>query len=97
MPIIMVMEWSGVTRAQYEQVRNELDWVAHKPAGGRLHAAGFTDDGLRVVDIWDSAEAFGRFAEEKLQRATRSAGITTAPKVSMFPAAYLDLLAYREA
>ena len=70
MPILMVHDSPGGTQEQYEQVAERLtggrglnqpsDW----PVGGLLsHAAGPTDSGWRVVDVWESEEAFQRFGE----------------------------------
>ena len=70
MPVLMVHDSPGGTREQYEQVVARLtdgrgfesldDW----PVTGILsHVAGPTDNGWRVVDIWESEEAFQRFGE----------------------------------
>ena len=70
MPILMVHDSPGGTQEQYEQVAARLtggrglhslsDWSD----GGILsHAAGPTDNGFRVVDVWESEEAFQRFGE----------------------------------
>jgi len=70
MPILMVHDSPGGTQEQYEQVAARLtegrglnslsDWSG----GGILsHAAGPTDNGFRVVDVWESEEAFQRFGE----------------------------------
>ena len=70
MPILMVHDSPGGTQEQYEQTVARLsdgrglnslgDW----PVDGILsHAAGPTDTGWRVVDVWESAEAFERFGQ----------------------------------
>lgn len=69
MPIVMVHDSPGVTQEQYEQVAARLsdgrgltlsDW----PVEGILsHTAGPTGDGWRVIDVWESEEAFQRFGE----------------------------------
>ncbi len=70
MPVLMVHDSPGGTQAQYDQVAARLtdgqglnslsDWSA----GGILsHAAGPTENGFRVVDVWESEEAFQRFGE----------------------------------
>ena len=38
--------------------------VVAKPAGLIVHAAGPTDDGFRIVGMWESEEAWVRFAEQ---------------------------------
>ena len=40
-----------------------------------LHSAGEGPNGFRVVDIWESQEAFDSFLNERLMPATREAGI----------------------
>lgn len=70
MPVVMVHDSPGVTQEQYEQVGARLtdgrglkslsDW----PVDGILsHSAGPTADGWRVIDVWESEEAFQRFGE----------------------------------
>lgn len=34
------------------------------PSGLILHAAGRTDEGFRIVEIWESEDAWRRFADE---------------------------------
>jgi hypothetical protein len=51
------------------------DW----PVGGVLcHIAGPTNDGWRVVDVWESEEAFQAFGE-KLMPAMQAAGVDAHP------------------
>lgn len=69
MPVVAVFE--GVTQQQYDDSVRELtggkdrlesasDW----PVEGLLtHVAGQGPSGFRVVDVWESEEALGRFAE----------------------------------
>ncbi len=82
MPIIIVVDYPGVTQAQYERVTNSLtggrglvktpsDW----PVPGLVsHAAGPTPTGWFVTDVWESKEAFQRFGE-KLKPALQEAGM----------------------
>ena len=48
--------------------------VLDKPAGLVVHAAGPTDEGFRIVALWESEEAWQRFAER-----VRSAEVPSAP------------------
>jgi hypothetical protein len=71
-PVVAVFE--GVTQNQYEEsvqkltggkdrVESPADW----PVEGLLaHIAGQGPNGFRVVDVWESEEAFGRFGETLL-------------------------------
>ncbi len=54
------------------------------PANAISHWVAKTDDGLRVVDVWESREAFDRYAEEKIGPYTREAGFTEAPEMRFY-------------
>ena len=70
MAVLVVHDSPGGTREQYEAVADRLtggrgfesleDW----PVEGILsHVAGPTDEGWRVIDVWESEHAFQRFGE----------------------------------
>ena len=68
MPVLMIHESPGGTREQYEEVGRRLtdgkglNSLESWPAEGVLsHVAGPTDSGWRVIDVWESEEAFQRF------------------------------------
>jgi len=81
MATVMVMEWPEVTKEQYEQVRREVKWETDVPSGAKFHVAWFGDDGLHVLDLWDSAEQFQEFAATRLTPATQRLGIQGQPHV----------------
>jgi quinol monooxygenase YgiN len=81
MAITLIFEASGVTRAQYEQVRNEVAPGNRRPPGMQHHVAGPSDGGWYVVEVWDSQEALDRFVHEKLGQALQKAGITAQPRI----------------
>jgi hypothetical protein len=85
MSTVMFMEWAGVTQDQYNQVMRNLDLDKNPPAGGIFHVAGFTGGTLRVLDVWDSQQAFEKFQKDRLTTAVQKAGITTQPKVQFSP------------
>ena len=72
--IVAVFEAPGFTQEAYEETVRRLtggdgslaspsDW----PVEGLLaHAAGQGPNGFRVVDVWESADAFQRFGETLL-------------------------------
>ena len=87
MAIIAVFDGPTLTRKNYEKSIRQLmgkakaespsDW----PVEGLLvHIAGETPNGFRVVDVWESEEAFKRFGEE-LAPVVRAIGIETVPQV----------------
>ena len=85
MPTVMMIEWPGVTKEQYNSVMGTLGLDAKPPAGGMFHVAGFTGSSLRVLDIWDSQQAFELFQQERLMSAVQKAGIKGQPNVQYFP------------
>jgi hypothetical protein len=86
MSVVMIMEWPGVTKEQYEQTRKLVKWETDIPQGAMFHVATFDDKGLRVVDLWQSAEAFQSFVDKRLMPGVQQAGIQGEPKVEIYPA-----------
>jgi hypothetical protein len=86
MSIMMIMEWDGITAAQYDQVRSIVNWEGNRAKGGLFHVAAVTPEGLRVTDVWDSAEEFNQFVETRLMPGVAKAGITSQPRVEIFAA-----------
>ena len=71
MAVVAVFEGPTLTRERYEASIGELtggrsrvekpsDWPVE---GLLLHVAGETASGFRVIDVWQSEEAFRRFGE----------------------------------
>ena len=85
MSTVMSMEWSGMTPDQYNQVMQALDFDNKPPSGGVFHVAGFMGNTMRVLDIWDSQQAFEKFQKDRLTPALQKVGITSQPKVQFFP------------
>ena len=85
MPTVMLMEWPGMTQDQYNRVMSNLGLDANPPAGAIFHVSGFSEGTLRVLDIWDSQQAFERFQQDRLNAAVQQAGISGQPKVQFFP------------
>jgi hypothetical protein len=83
--IMMTMQWDGLTVEEYERVRKDVNWEGNAPAGGLFHAASFAPDGLRVTDLWESAESFNQFVEKRLMPGVQRAGIKTQPRVEVYP------------
>lgn len=83
MPVVMMMSWAGVTRDQYEKVRQLANFEGDTPRGGLLHLAAFTDSGLRVTDLWERPEDFEAFVQARLMPAVHQAGIQTQPVVEI--------------
>ena len=65
MAVLMTTEFEA-TAEQYDAVDKALDGSNNPPDGLIAHSAQDLGGKLRVVDVWESAEAFGAFAENKL-------------------------------
>lgn len=87
--VVLVSQGGGLTQAKYQEVVRKLtdgkksrmespsDW----PVEGLLvHAAGESDSGFRVVDVWESEEACGKFGEI-LAPLLQEAGIDSPPEI----------------
>ena len=87
MAVLMIMEWNQVTRDQYDEVCEIVDFEGKPPPGGLFHVAAFDDKGgLRVADLWERAEDFQSFVEQRLMPGVQKAGIQGEPKVAVYPA-----------
>lgn len=75
--VLLLIEADGLSTDQYDQMASRMP--AHADGGSDgpwfSHTAAKGDDGIVVVDVWDSAEAFGRFAEEQIAPAGQEAGM----------------------
>jgi len=73
MAIVSTLEFSSVTRQQYEQLGATLA-PSGAPAGIIFHSCGAVPQGWRIIDVWESEEAFSRFVDERLLPAVRALG-----------------------
>ena len=95
MPEALILEFTGVSEADYEAVNKQLgidmqtgqgDW----PAGLLSHAARRADDGTFVVsEVWSSRAAQDAFLASRLGQALGAAGVNNPSAVRWVP-----LLAY---
>jgi hypothetical protein len=66
MAVFVEMDFEGFTTEQYDTVDTALDPKGNPPDGLIAHSARMDGDTLRILDIWESPEAFGAFAESRL-------------------------------
>ena len=88
MPVVAVFEGPTFTQERYEESvrrvtdgKDRLESPADWPVEGLLaHVAGEGASGFRVIDVWESEEAFGRFGET-LVPILREVGVEGDPEV----------------
>jgi len=80
MAVLMMLELPGATPEQYDRA-NEILGIAgdeDAPDGLISHAAGLTDEGMVIVDVWDSPESLEQFFEGRsVADAMKQAGAET--------------------
>lgn len=76
MAVAFIMDFEGGTLEQYDQVMEKMDLGDSVPDDAHFHWVTKTDDGVRVVDVWESDEAFQAFAEEKIGPYTAEVGLS---------------------
>ena len=88
----MICRTYDVPGATLKQQRYQVNehMSPDRPDGVHLHIAMKTDDGIRVIEVWDSAEHDDRYmAESGLGEAMQAAGIPQ-PIVTDFEVHNLD-------
>lgn len=83
MAIIMQMTWPEASQEQYDQLRETVGWERDHPDGGMFHAAAFDDKGAHIFDVWESAEKFQRFNDDRLTPGVQQVGIPGQPDVQI--------------
>lgn len=68
--------------ASWERYEAIARSVGHGPTGLILHVAGPTDEGFRIVEVWESEAAWRRF-EPDLRAALESNGAATALRTAV--------------
>lgn len=86
MAVAVQMDFRDATLEQYDRVieRMRLTPRGRGPRHAISHHVAETDQGLRVVDVWETREAFDRFAEEQIGPFAAEAGMSAPQDVTFF-------------
>jgi hypothetical protein len=86
MAVAYKMKFPGATLEQYDRVMElmGLEGGDVQPDGAIFHWVAQTDDGILVVDVWESDAQFEKFAKEQIRPYTQQVGITDEPKMTRF-------------
>jgi hypothetical protein len=85
MAVAMFMRWSGVTSDQYDTVMSRLELDSNPAAGGVLHVAALTDEGLEVCDVWQTEQAFRGFFESRFLPVASELAFPGEPVIELVP------------
>jgi len=86
--VAVAVVFQGVTQEQYEESvrrltggKSQLESPSDWPVEGLLaHVAGQAASGFRVVDVWESEEAFARFGDHLIP-ILQDMGVQSQPEV----------------
>ncbi|MGB9377889.1 MAG: hypothetical protein WCB04_10305 [Mycobacteriales bacterium] len=86
MAMAFELKFAGGTTDQYDQVIEKMGFSKEGAGapGGLFHWVAATDEGLLIVDVWDSKERFDRFAQEQIGPYTQEVGLP-APEIRGYP------------
>ncbi|MEY2407149.1 MAG: hypothetical protein QOF97_3350 [Acidimicrobiaceae bacterium] len=86
MAVAVQLDFKGATLDQYDQVIAKMGFrpTGAGAPGGMFHWVTKTDDGIRVVDVWETKEAFEKFAQDEIGPITQDVGVPSAPEVQFF-------------
>ncbi|HYE94857.1 MAG TPA: hypothetical protein VD962_01510 [Rubricoccaceae bacterium] len=85
MPITAYFRVPDMSPAQYDRIIAGLEAAGlGAPEGRRYHVASLGEDGMTVLDVWDSAEQFAQFGE-RLMPIVASVGVNP-PQPEVRPA-----------
>jgi hypothetical protein len=86
MAVAVEMNFRGATMEQYDQILQKMGLTPNgaTPPGALFHWVAPSDDGMRVVDVWESREAFDQFAQEKIGPYSAEVGITDPPETTFY-------------
>jgi hypothetical protein len=75
MTVALVLDFPGATREQYDEIVERMQLGGHMAPGGQVHVAGSHAGGWRVIDVWDSLEAFERFRDDQIVPHVQAVGL----------------------
>ena len=86
MAVVAHVVLPGVTKEQYDQVREAVGWLAEPPVGGISHLTWWEGRDCHNVDAWESEEAFNKFGGERLGPSMAKVCVQVEPQVTFHPA-----------
>ncbi len=85
MAVAVFLRWEGITPEQYDAARNLVPFDRDLAPGGLIHVAAFDKKGIRVTDVWESAEDFQNYLTNHLGPAFGQLEFAGHPEVEIVP------------
>ena len=82
--IVVLVEWAGLSKEIYEELRKQVNWEGDIPKGMVAHLATFDKNGLRSAGVWESEEDFNNFIQNRIIPAAGKQ-VDTKPNIEIFP------------
>jgi hypothetical protein len=84
--VAVQLDFLGATIDQYDQMSERIGLLPGGPAAPQelFHFVIGTEDGFRVLDVWESREAFESFAQDKLDPIYKEVGVRNPPQIQVF-------------
>jgi hypothetical protein len=84
MSVAFILDFADADPGAYDRVIEKMDLGGKVAPGGIFHVAGPSNGGWRVVDVWESDEAFQDFADRQIGPLTAGEGMP-APQITRVP------------
>jgi hypothetical protein len=84
--VAVQLDFHGATIEQYDQINERIGLLPGGPPSPQelFHWVAETASGFRVVDVWESREAFEKFEQEKLRPIYLEVGVADQPEIQYF-------------
>jgi hypothetical protein len=84
--IAVQLDFPGGTLEEYDQALESIGFLPGGPAarGELFHWVTATDGGIRVVDVWESREAFDSYFEKSVLPVLSEVGAPDPPVIHVF-------------
>jgi hypothetical protein len=86
MAVVLQAQGAGLAPTEYDAPLEPTDWENQPAAGGVFYVARFDDEGLRVLDVWETEQAWKALLIDRLMPALAKLGVTEGPPYSVMPA-----------
>jgi hypothetical protein len=86
MAVVAHVVLPGVTKEDYDRVREVVGWLEEPPVGGLSHLTWWENGDCHNVDAWESEAAFNEFGEQRLGPGMAKVGVQSEPQVMSYPA-----------